>query len=242
MLRLLKADGYEPLVHDCSYLGFPSCHIVVPGFSPLIHFDGSEVRLRRTNFRVRASAEHFPDLTDEEADRILRLIRFRGRNFDFSLAGLLFDASFRNVHDYSNERIGAYFALRQGEYKLAAKYFSQMIATGRYADDPDYIMCMKDYAVMRSEGLTHDQAAAVLRSTRRPKAADRTISDTSDLAAAIARYLPKPPCPDCSSCRYRDNGCEYEARRDIYMKITNAMQKENASQEALLTHLKELWA
>ena len=65
---------------------------------------------------------------------------------------------------------------------------------------------MKDYAVMRSDGLTHDQAAAVIRSS------------------------------------YRDNGCEYEARRDIYMKISDSMKKENASQEALLKHLIDTWA
>lgn len=242
MLHLLKADGYEPLVHDSSYLGFPACYIVVPGFEPFITFGGSEVRLRRSMLRAHDSAGHFPELTDEEAERLLRLFRFREKAFDFSMAGVLFVAAFRDVHDYSNERIAAYFALRLGQYELASKCFTKMIASGNFADDQCYLLCMRDYAVMRVEGLTHDLAAAVLRSTHRPEAADRTISDASDPAAAIARYLPKPPCPDCSSCRYRDNGCEYEARRDIYMKIANAMKKENASQEALLTHLIDLWA
>lgn len=242
MLSLLKADGYEPLVRDSSFLGFPACYIVIPGFRPLTPVDGREVRIMRTYNRANDSAEHFPDLTDEEAERLIRILRFNEKSFDFSLVGILFNVQFRDVSDYSNERIGAYFALRLGDYEFAVKMFNKMIASGRYADDQSYLICMRDYAVMRSEGLTHDQAAAVLRSTRRPKAADRTVSDTSDLAAAIARYLPKPLCPDCSSCRYRGNGCEYEARRDIYMKITNAMQKENASQEALLRHLTDLWA
>lgn len=237
MLRLLSKDGYEPLVRDSSFLGFPACCIVIPGFRTLIPVDGGEVRLRRTFLRASQSADHFPDLTDEEAERLLRLLRYHESFFSFSLSNILFGVPLTDVHEYSNERIGAYFALRLEDYSLAARMFSKMTVSGNYADDHSCLSCMKDYAVMRSEGLTHDQAAAVLRSTHVPDAADRAVRDAADPAAAIAALLPKLPCPDCSSCRYRDNGCEYEVRRDIYVKICNSMRKENASQEALLRHL-----
>ena len=240
MMQLLRRDGYEPLVRDSSFLGFPACYIVIPGFRTLIPLDGGEVRRRRTLMRAMDCAGHFPDLTDEEAKRLLRMIRYHESFFDFSLIGTLFGAPIKSVPEYSNERIGGFLALKVGDYVLADRLFSKMIAGGMYAEDHCWLMCMKDYAFMRSKGLTHDQAAAVIRSTYKPEAAERAVRDTSDISAAIARELPKLPCPDCGSCVYRDNGCEYEARRDIYTKISGSMKKENVSQEALLKHLKEV--
>ena len=191
--------------------------------------------------RAADCAGHFQDLTDEEAERLLRIIRYHESFFDFSLIGTLFGAPIKSVPEYSNERIGGFLALKVGDYALADRLFSKMIAGGMYAEDHCWLMCMKDYAFMRSKGLTHDQAAAVIRSTYKPEAAERAVRDTSDISAAIARELPKLPCPDCGSCVYRDNGCEYETRLDIYTKISGSMKKENVSQEALLKHLKELY-
>ncbi len=50
MIQGIEKAGFEILVRDVSYTGFPSYHIIVPGMSEICHFDS--LRLRACNTRA----------------------------------------------------------------------------------------------------------------------------------------------------------------------------------------------
>ena len=50
LIKSLMKYGYDVLIRDVSTLGFPSCHIIVPGLSELI--DASDDKIRASNTRA----------------------------------------------------------------------------------------------------------------------------------------------------------------------------------------------
>ncbi len=53
MINIFKDDGYDILIHDVSYLGFPSYHILVPGLSEMNNADDRTFEAENTRFHVQ---------------------------------------------------------------------------------------------------------------------------------------------------------------------------------------------
>ncbi len=53
LINIFKDDGYDILIHDVSYLGFPSYHILVPGLSEMNNADDRTFEAENTRFHVQ---------------------------------------------------------------------------------------------------------------------------------------------------------------------------------------------
>ena len=239
MLRLLREEGYRPLFRDASFLGFPSCFIVVPGLSEVWETDETNRRLICTKAAVRKIWEHFPDLTAEEEEKLLRLIRFSEGSL---LEEEISIVSLRPLKGaFSSDKIAAWLSLKRGEYMQASHFFRKMLAAERDPDGRLRLAALVWYAETRAGGQDRESAQALIRQLFRKDVAEQVTLDTDDPAAAFRREFPALKCFDCAHCAAAGKDCDYPAEREILVKTGRAMKAENVSQEALLEELRAMY-
>ena len=239
MLQLLKEEGHKPLIRDVSFLGFPACHILVPEFKHARSIEGTSVRLKRTVMRADSDWSHFPKYTDEQAYRLLSLIRYYELTMK-GMVGTLFGMP-AAVAGYTNNRLGAMLALRLEDFPTAMHFLDAQIPKESEVEERRYLNCLKQYAKMRNSGLTGEQAHDVLRSLYTSKAAERACNDTEDLSLILEKCYKPLNCPNCEGCPLHEKGCMVKEENELYCKVRTAMGKGKVSQESLLNMISEMW-
>ena len=239
MLQLLKKEGHTILVRDASFLGFPACYILVPGFQQTRDITGTFVRAISTTFNATRDGRNFPKYSDEEARRLMLLIRYYEQTNPFVAESVLGAPS--ADPRFSNSRLGAILALRLEEFSVAAHFLSSAIVEEPDVEERRYLNCLLQYARMRQVGMSGEEAHEVLRHTQKADLAERACKDTSDLSTILERLSEPLKCPDCTNCPMHGNGCDYKEQNEIFGKVRVAMKKENVSPEKLLKLLEELW-
>ena len=223
---LLTQEGHRILVRDASFLGFPSCHIVIPDFLDVRPITGASVRLKRTISRAAGSWRRFPDIPEEEAMRILRLIRHQEGTFGSQAVGLISAVPLRSPA-YSDDRVGAYLALMLRQYQTAARFFEKLARRGQAGEERQVYDCMRDYCEHRTAGMSREAALRLVRQFHPDAAADRASRDAEEIESdgrLPARLFPRMRCPNCDACELAGDGCSYPQEEAIYRKAAAAMR------------------
>ena len=239
MLKLLKAEGFQPLFRDCSFLGFPSCFIVIPGFSGLFPTGKMAYRGMISANKAVVSFDRFPDVTEEEEKRILNVIRFK--EYSVIENQIAFISGRQLSEKYNAFRIAAYIALKHGEYSLSGHYFNNMSVIASADEDKEFYSAMHRYCRLIEKGASHENALDVIKLLCRDEIVKRVSEDTGDISHVMQRNFPKMNCYDCANCQLNGTECDYPAVREVIIKSFKGMKKENASQEKLLDELKEIY-
>ena len=238
MLELMKREDLHVMVRDTSFLGFPTCQIIVPGFSEQ-YVDGARFRrAMNTSLKVIDSFSHFPDLSEEEEHRLLNLILFNEGSFHADhilvMSGRQLGARF------SVDRIAAFLSLKYRKFSQAKRFFAKLKEPEKDPDEIRYLDGLIFYSRCREQGLTGEQTHAMIRRFLSADTADRVIGDTRDLSGVMQEQFPLMKCYDCENCEAGRNDCVYPAAREIIVKAAKCMKAENVSQDALLEELIEL--
>lgn len=235
MLKLLKADGLHPMIRDCSFLGFPSCWVVVPGFSEIFQPGQTLYHVIASKVKNYRSWGHFPKLTDEEEKGLLRLIRFMEYSALENQVSLLSGRTLSSK--YALDRVAAFLSLKQGDFSVSEHFFRKLIDSEPDKNERIYYSAMAQYARLRKKGYLPEQARTVIQKLFHEDAARRICADTEDLASIMQRHFPQMSCYDCANCEAARHDCNYPKVREILRKANSAMKTENVSQEALLQDL-----
>jgi ribosomal protein S12 methylthiotransferase accessory factor len=239
LLALIRRMGYAPLFRDASHLGFPTYWIVVPGISEL--FDVSRLRLRDGSSTVnsRRAFHHFPRLTPEEEENLLRLILFKeGSILENSLSNI--SGLYLKGDLLTSDRVGACLALKHGRYPDAARLFRNAAAACRDGKEQHYLRCLSEYARLLHAGASREDALSALTLIFGEEPARRAELETADPDAILEMMFPQLTCYDCDRCPAAGIHCEYPAAREILKKLNQAMERSTVSQQALLENLKML--
>ncbi len=227
MINLLTEEGYRILVRDVSFLGFPSCHIVIPCFREMKPVTGTAVRLRRSTGLAAASWQHFPKLSKDEAARILRLIRYyEGSAYESAMKRII--GLPLSTSAFSDDRVGAYLALQLQDLQNARHFFGKLLQTERSAEERQYYACMKEYCDRRCAGLSHGDAITLVSQFHPEEGADRACRELDEIqfrGTLPESVFPKLKCPDCDSCTLAGNGCNYRVEAEVYRKVMEAMKR-----------------
>ncbi len=239
MLKMLRDEGYRPLLRDTSFLGFPSCFIVVPGFSEVWYTDEINRRHICTTAAVRKIWSHFPDLTDKEEDRLLRLIRFcDGSNLEEDIELI----SLRPLTGvFSSDKVAAWLSLKHDEFMQASYFFRKLLQTEESRVERIRMLAMVWYVEARASGLEKEKARTLIRKLFRKDVAEQVVRDSEDPAAAMKREFPPLKCFDCEHCPAAGKDCDYPAVREVLLRNAKGMKAENVSQEALLEELRAMY-
>lgn len=133
MIQGIEKEGFEILIRDVSYTGFPSYHIIVPGMSEICHFDS--LRLRACNTRAYLFKYlNNPQKIDRKIAKYLSgvLEFFSDSQIETSLRFLFSYA--RNAKEFPAEKIGfgwlyldAMCYIYLGNYKAAEQCMIKLI-------------------------------------------------------------------------------------------------------------------
>lgn len=229
MIDLLRRDGYRLLVRDTSFLGFPSCHILVPGMSelndstPEALLDGSAIN------DLYGAISTFPDVTPEQQELILAAETPETRK----LGHLYYGRPFTTGRMHA-ARVFGMLHLARGEYGAARENFRQEEETmGAIASL--YWQAMARYAGWREKGLTHEEAIETVQLLYLPTIARRVACDTEPGPDLLTRVFPRMNCFNCEACEMAAMGhCTAPANRVAFAKINAAMARSTLTQDKML--------
>ena len=239
MLELIHEMGFQPLIRDISHMGFPSCFVVVPGLSKMYPANSTTMRVLNTAIRNAEAFSHFPDLTEEEEKRFLSLICFKEGSL---LENMLSNMVMRPIEGklFSADRIGAFLALKQGDYPLALHFFGKLLEMEEDEKEQTYFRCMTQYIRCLRDGLSREQAKKLVCQLYNEEAAQRVLDETGDPATMLQKVFPRLTCFDCEKCPLAGRECQNPQEVEVFRRIRDAMKGSTVSQEEMLEKLLRL--
>lgn len=81
MLKFFIEQGYDVLIHDVSFLDFPSYHIIVPGFSEINYPEASGFEAENTRFHIQPLINQPELITPENCKYVISVVEY----FKYSL-------------------------------------------------------------------------------------------------------------------------------------------------------------
>ncbi len=238
LVALAREEGFRPLIRNSSHMGFPAYHVLIPGIHSIYPVSQSRVREFWSMLRTGEAMNHFPDLSQEEEERLLTLILFKEGSVESALNMPL-------MHHFigrtmSTVHIGAYLALKRGKFKDAHRLFILLFREETDEEARISLRAFADYCRFRSWGMNREEALAQIAYLSPENAARRVREITEDNDQLLRKVFPKLSCFDCANCPLKDHECEYPAAAEIQRKIKTAMSRSTVSQEAFRGELREL--
>ena len=232
-----REHGYRPLIRDSSHMGFPSFHIIIPGISDIYPVTGLRLRDFWTQLKSSRALQHFPDLSQEEEERLLTFCRFKDSSVEFSM-GIPF-MSYITGKAQSPERIEGWLAMKRGEYAVARTVFARLAGQEEEGSEEwTFLRCLVAYAGYRMAGLSAEEAHRQLFCRFQEETARKVSEITRDDEGILQRAFPqKRKCFDCAHCELAGSECEYPEAKVLYRKIKDAMAKSTVSVDALRERL-----
>ena len=239
MLEMLLQEGFQVMVRDVSHMGFPSCHIALPGISEMYPVSQAKLRSMNSIYRIAVSFRHFPDLTPEEERRFLRAIQFKESSILENTIGNLTMMPLRG-RLINSDKIGAFLAFKCGEYREAHRFFQKLWDVAADPEEKLYLRCLMELARYREFGLDTDEACRLLHKMFREDVAARVEEETRDPQTMMQKVFPRLRCFHCDNCELAGNECTAPQEAEIRRKLKKAMAYSTVSQNALLERLQSL--
>lgn len=76
LMKSIMDDGYDVLIHDVSYLGFPSYYIIVPGISELNAADDQVFEAENTRFHVQKLLNNPQYINKENCKYVISVVNY----------------------------------------------------------------------------------------------------------------------------------------------------------------------
>lgn len=176
-------QGYDTLVRDSSTLGFPTCQIIIPGYSEALpHRMSAEYNDSRYSAYASKALRNPPAAGMEDLMGILmhisqskKLKRYGVENFTTE-SGLPANLSAQEESYLMNAAM-AHISYTLGRYKDVIMYLDPAI---RQSTDPEYLICIKRYISMKLNKYTQEDALAVLRQFHKQETVDSLLSYIND--------------------------------------------------------------
>lgn len=239
MISMAERDGWHMFIRDNSHMGFPAVQIVVPGYTELYDVGGTYYRAITTACRAHDAFSHFPEITAEEEDSILRIIRFKENSFIENTPAAIIG---RPVTDdrMNTDRIAAFIAFKRGDYAVAKHFFKKLVTY--YPDDNEcvYYKAVSHWCRARVMGLDDEGAFNLVSALFGEENASRIRDEAADPDGILRRNFPKMNCFDCENCELNGKGCNNMVEEEIHIRIKDAMKDSRVSQQELLDRLSSL--
>ena len=239
LLDILAREGVNVLVRDVSHLGFPSCRVVIPGWSEMYPLSPLRFRSANTASRNTASFGHFPDYTPEEERRLLTIIRIKEQAIMENMIGAMTQRGLTN-NRMSTDRIGSFLSLNAGKYDMARHFFRKLSSICEDRDEQLYLRCITDMVRFREMGMDEDQVYMLLYHLYRKDVASRVEEETRDPETMLQKVFPRLSCFECDKCELAGTECLQPQEREVMGLVRTAMAQSHVSQTQLLSNLREV--
>ncbi len=218
MINLLIDQGYDLLVRDVSFLGFPSYQVIVPGFSEMYPVDLTRAKELKTYTALSKTIGNFDQATNEELERIVRYVRFK----EFSLLENQMHQIIGRplVKELPGGKAQVDFLMALCLYKLGklneACRVLRSVATnhdGVEGEQYYYYNCMADYTKAKSAGIIQEEIQVMLQQIYPQEIAQKVSYQLHELEQVFKRIYPKFSCWDCANCQAGEYCCYKETEK-----------------------------
>ncbi|MGN0648824.1 MAG: YcaO-like family protein [Oscillospiraceae bacterium] len=198
MLALYKKLNWTPYVRDCSFLGFNTYHIVVPGESMIFNFGAERLTEKRLAASVQPTLRNMAAASEEERQKAMRYVKLKSgwsleNSFGF-MAGLPYYPKLLGI-DLDGYLIMAMYDIHCGNYAEAVSIL------GRYSygrsGAATALNVLRQLVDVKGKSGDIDKAADFLRVMFSEKYVNEALAVLNDPLGA----LPKLNCFDCENCR-----------------------------------------
>lgn len=154
--------GYDVLIRDSSCMGFPTCQVIIPGYSEMIPH---RLSAKYHNYRYRTAATRaLRNPTAVSSEDLLSLMMHRAesmKNRVYGMEGFLAEAGIsalapENLTEFLMNAALAYAYYTFGKYQDVMGFINRMLKVG----DPKhtgYLVCLKRYLAMTVKGFSAEE-------------------------------------------------------------------------------------
>lgn len=224
LLKLITSQGYDVLIKDSSYLGFPAYQVISPGFSEIHEADPMKVFEAKAALKVRRILRRLHSATDEELADVVNYLKFKqysiNENTISTLLGMNFKKSFPG-ENYEHYFLTGACLYRLGKFKEAA-FVLGLVAHGTSGSvDSEYYNCVSDYAAAVSENLPEGTLLGILGLFYGADIVKKVHEEFRAPETVIQRIYPDFNCYGCDSCGISED-CNYVISRSIKRHLKEA--------------------
>lgn len=239
---LLLDKGHDILIRDVSFLGFPSYHLIVPGFSEV--FNHGEAMLNCQRLRI-AAKESLRDLASADAAELRKIISFLAHRMPYvmeaenitrilqmplnptfpwySIPNALFMAQAFHKMGKSREAMGMMKQLTQYVDSDTKSYDGETAA---------YYRCIQHYLHALTEEIADHES--ILRQFYPENIVEKVLADWQDPDTVFSAYG-RMNCWDCSKCDFKGH-CVQETAKNIHLRLKEH-ERQNPVDQLFLRNL-----
>jgi ribosomal protein S12 methylthiotransferase accessory factor len=228
MVKLLVEQGYDLLVRDVSFLGFPSYHIIIPGFSELYPVDLLRTRELKSYAAMLKTVSNLERASKEDLERIIRYIRFKKSSILENMMYMILGRPLVKAFPGGKSEVNFLMAVclyKLGRLNEACQILRDVAIVHDSAGNEAYCYykCMADYVKAKSVGLDQGEIEAVLQKIYPSEVSKKVVYQLHEPEQVFDRIYPKFSCWDCENCQAREYCCYKETE-----KVLNAVKERYA--------------
>lgn len=233
MLRPLLERNHTVLIRDSGYLGFPAYHIIIPGISEMYSCTQERIRQIHTLNLVARKAAQPEKIEEEDAKRIIRLIRYNQGCFGSnSLAWMLRRPLEQPFSDRRFEIAAVLMAAHYflGELEEACAVGEAVLRALEHEEKNDFRTAMEasvQYLSLVRDGESQGRAKQVLEFLFEERMVQKVTDLFENPKEVMRKILPEMKCWDCEHCELslKHQCCYFEIYK-IFLKLAQK-QREN---------------
>lgn len=234
LIKLLECNGYDILIRDVSYLGFPSYHVIVPGFSEIEKIDDIDSIEKYSDYnKIKRYIRNLESMSNEELGEVINYFKSINYSKEASIIGILNIPS-KNVFHWYYSNIDLFITALYYKMGKFDKAYNQLNKYLKYAQSNSYnkgiltyYKCVRDYIGTRVDNLSERDAMIVL-STFYPKMMIKEIMTQFKNEKEIFSRYGQLKCWNCNKCDVKE-ACVYSYVEKVYktLKDRYALSKIN---------------
>jgi uncharacterized domain len=223
---ILREKGYDILIRDVSFLGFPSYHVIVPFFSEIPDLTLETVRSYSTAVKMKKVAKNPKHCPDEELQELVDYMLYSDDklNRDDYLINVTSLPTMRKFPTVSRDPFAAHAYYRMGKLKKAYEimdHYIQGIETNKKSNYLTLMKCMRDYIGMRADGIDDGGSIKSLLTVFYPENVVCRIMDDFEKKEDVLKYCESLKCYDCGECEWK-SCCRYPEMKKIHMRLKDS--------------------
>lgn len=228
----ILGQGYDIMMRDLSYLGFPTYQVMIPGLSEVFPADLQMARLSNTLQYVSSKIKDLGHLSHEDLDYMIKVIDSKGSCMIEGELPALYRTPLNLKLPFTDHPngilvLGALIRYSQGNYEEALsrldQYIYKMMVSGFTVDE--YLLCAREYIASRIKQVEPGKAGQLLSYFYSGHTAKKVCMDFYDETKTLSLLYPQLTCHQCGSCRYKKD-CSYREIEKI-KKTMKRKQTEN---------------
>lgn len=219
MINNLKNQGFDVYIRDVSFLGFPSYHVIIPGFSEIDSFDDIESLEKYIDYNTaKELIRKHSILTERGEEALIEFFNSKNYKSDVSINELI-NIPCKMLLPWYYTKVDLFLTalhVKRGEHNRAYERIDRFVKNLSNSNYPElqksYYKCARDYIGFMNDNKNNNEAFNFLNLFYSGELINAVLLDFGDCNNIMKKYgIIK--CFNCKKC-------------DLKQKCTNANREK----------------